>query len=266
MGASYSPTITPVPTPEALRALEIQLRMFREAHAGTAYSGFPSGQVSMVVMAPWWKSQLAAIMGSDFDNVGVAPLPRGEAGLATTAYTWFWAVDSSSPNQEEAWKFLQWLNSLHDPFEPSRMGTFLVQTGLIPGRPADVQANAEVVLDGFMAPFVHALEYSIPEPIVYRGQDIKIILQREIEAAWQGVKPPGNALLDAAADDASLPSTEVSLRVGREVLDHTRNQFVAISCMVERSPDGGNTQCVLTPDGGVFGNAPAIIRSSGPTG
>lgn len=194
---SYDYTEVLLDTPEALRALEIQLRMFREAHAGTAYSGFPSGQVSMVVMAPWWKSQLAAIMGSDFDNVGVAPLPRGEAGLATTAYTWFWAVDSSSPNQEEAWKFLQWLNSLHDPFEPSRMGTFLVQTGLIPGRPADVQANAEVVLDGFMAPFVHALEHSIPEPIVYRGQDIKIILQREIEAAWQGVKPPGNALLDA---------------------------------------------------------------------
>lgn len=184
-------------TPEALRALEIQLRMFDEGHAGTAYAGFPSGQVSMVVMSPWWKSQLAAIMGNDFANVGVAPLPRGDGGLASTAYTWFWAVDSSSPNQEEAWKFLQWLNSLDDPDEPSRMGAFLAQTGIIPGRPTDVQANAEIILDDFMAPFVQALEYSIPEPIVYRGQEIKVILQREIEAAWQGVKPPGNALLDA---------------------------------------------------------------------
>lgn len=184
-------------TPEALRALEVQMRMFNEGHAGTAYAGFSRGEVSMVVMSPWWKSQLAAIMGSDFENVGVAPLPQGEGGLASTAYTWFWAVDSSSPNQDEAWKFLQWLNSMHDPFEPSRMGTFLAQTGIIPGRPADVQANAAIVLDDFMAPFVEALDYSIPEPIVYRGQDIKLILQREIEAAWQGIKPPGNALLDA---------------------------------------------------------------------
>lgn len=184
-------------TPEALRALENQVRMFREADADIAYAGFPSGQVSMVVMAPWWKSQLAAIMGADFANVGVAPLPRGDAGLASTAYTWFWAVDSASPNQEEAWKFLQWLNGLGDPHEPSRMGTFLAQTGIIPGRPADIQANADLVLDPFMAPFVEALEYSIPEPNVYRGQDIKLILQREIEAAWTGAKPARTALIDA---------------------------------------------------------------------
>lgn len=184
-------------TPEAIRALENQVRMFREADADTLYSGFPSGQVSMVVMAPWWKSQLRSIMEEDFQNVGVAPLPRGDAGLASTAYTWFWAVDSSSPNQDEAWRFLQWLNGLDDPLEPSRMGRFLAETGIIPGRPADIEANADLVLDPFMAPFVQALEYSIPEPNVYRGQDIKLILQREIEAAWRGEKPARTALIDA---------------------------------------------------------------------
>ena len=51
--------------------------------------------------------------------------------------------------------------------------------------------------DAYTKPFVDFLESSIPEPNVYKGQEIKEILWAEIENAWYGRKAPRNALLDA---------------------------------------------------------------------
>lgn len=185
---------------EAVGALEKQVRLFEEGVTDPTvnlWGGFPSGQLAMLVMAPWWESALKTSMGDSFQDVGVAPIPAGAAGSKSVLYTWFWAVNERSQHQDEAWAFLSWLNQKKAEGETSRMGDFLVTLGIIPSRWDDIQGYPDQLFDQYTAPFISFLEDSIPEPIVYGGQEIKNIMWAEIENAWYGRKPARNALLDA---------------------------------------------------------------------
>jgi len=187
-------------TTQAVTALEKQVRLFEEGATDPTvnlWGGFPGGQIAMLVMAPWWESALKTSMGESFQDVGVAPIPAGEAGSKSILYTWFWAVNDHSQNKEAAWDFLMWLNQKRAEGNTSRMGEYLVTLGIIPSRWDDIQNNPDQLFDQYTKPFIDYLESSVPEPVVYDGQAIKNILWAEIENAWHGRKPPRTALLDA---------------------------------------------------------------------
>ena len=163
---------------------------------------FESGRAAMTIMANWWGATLrASELG--IENVGVAPIPHNEGDQSVALqYEWLWGVGKNSDHAEEAWAFLQWLNSPRDGAAASSpMGDFLTSAlNAIPGRVSDQQAHADLLNDPFVKPFVDALATSRSEPIIPGAQEIKTSLQKQIESAWFGEKSAEEALSSAAEE------------------------------------------------------------------
>jgi len=184
-------------SPQGIETLQLYADLI--ANGGTdpsisGLSGFPSGTVGMVIMAPWWRATLRAAEGIDFDTeVGVAEIPVGPSGTApsSVSYTWMFGVDAGSAHIPEAWEFLLWLNSEHEEGAGSPIGDFLVNAlGAIPSFTHDQEAFAESLGDHYLAPFVAATAYARPEQVVAGGQEVKTLLQVEIEAVLTGMTTP----------------------------------------------------------------------------
>lgn len=188
-------------SPQGIETLQLYADLVASGGTDPSINGlgnFPSGTVGMVIMAPWWRATLRAAEGVDFDTeVGVAEIPVGPSGDAPSsiAYTWLFAVDSSSPNKEAAWDFLHWMNAEHNAGEGSAIGDFLVNAlGAIPSFDHDQAAFAESMSDHYVSAFVAASAYARPEQIVAGGQEIKTLLQVEIEAVLAGMTTAEDAL------------------------------------------------------------------------
>lgn len=184
---------------EGLSALDFQVRLIKEGITDPSLNGlgmFPTGQLGMIIMAPWWEDTLKKAMGDSFQDVGVAPVPVGKSGKpATVAYSWFWGVSNLSKNKDEAWKFLQWLNTAQqEGTKGGRMGQYLVSVGIIPGRKDDLEAFPDQLNDVFTKPFIDAFAHTVAEPNIPQGQEAKTALMREIENAWFDKKTPAEAL------------------------------------------------------------------------
>src|SRR5690606_24948917 len=83
---------------------------------GNEVKDFAAGGSAMAIMANWNEGGLRAAIPEDFDNtIGVAPIPHDEGTPGgTMLYSFFWAVDSTSKVQPEAWALLKWLNEPRD--------------------------------------------------------------------------------------------------------------------------------------------------------
>lgn len=192
-------TGTNLTAPEAVAVLEGQVELYRRGitDATVAIEDFAGGAVAMVTMATWYEATLRAAFGEDFtDIVGVAPIPGGD-DWRSLQYAFFYGVDATSPSQEEAWAFLQWLNSPRSEGEPSCMGAMLFELGALSGNKQDLENAGESVSDAFTAPFAAALDRSIPEPVVMQSSEISSILQTWILRAWNGDVTAEEALAGA---------------------------------------------------------------------
>lgn len=189
-----------------VQTLQLEMDMIKSGavDTGLGQPDFVAGKVAMTIMANWWGATLRTGVPGGIENIGVAPIPHSANGTSSTLqYSWAWGVDKNSKNANEAWKFLQWLNSPQGG-KSSPMGDYLT-TGLnaIPGRTSDQQAHADRLNDPFVKPFVDALKTARTEAIIPGAQEIKTSLQKQIEAAWFGQKSAKQAL-DTAADEANL--------------------------------------------------------------
>lgn len=194
-------TVAEFNSPQGIETLQLYADLVANGGTDASINGlgnFPSGTVGMVIMAPWWRASLRAAEGVDFETeVGVAEIPVGPSGDAPSsiAYTWLFAVDSNSPNKEAAWDFIHWMNAEHSEGEGSAIGDFLVNAlGAIPSFDHDQAAFAESMSDHYVSAFVAASAYARPEQIVAGGQEIKTLLQVEIEAVLAGMTTPEEAL------------------------------------------------------------------------
>ena len=203
-GGSYlseDRTVAEFNSPQGLETLQLYADLISSGGTDPSINGlgdFPSGTVGMVIMAPWWRATLRAAEGIDFETeVGVAEIPVGPSGdsPSSIAYTWLFAVDSSSPNKAAAWDFIHWMNAEHADGAGSAIGDFLVNAlGAIPSFDHDQAAFAESMSDHYVSAFVAASAYAQPEQIVAGGQEIKTLLQVEIEAVLAGMTTPEEAL------------------------------------------------------------------------
>ncbi len=167
---------------------------------------FPNGTVGMIIMANWWRATLMASENIDYETeVGVAPVPVGPSGTGTStlAYNWLYGVDAGSEHIEAAWDFVRWLNTPRAEGESSPAGDFLVnELGAIPSLLFDQEAFAEDLGDHFLTPFVESTAYARQEPLIPGSQEIKTLLQTELEALFTGMTDP-QSLLDYVVPEAN---------------------------------------------------------------
>ena len=194
-------TVAEFNSPQGIETLQLYADLVASGGTDPSINGlgdFPSGTVGMVIMAPWWRATLRAAEGIDFDTeVGVAEIPVGPSGDAPSsiAYTWLFAVDDNSPNKAAAWDFIHWVNAEQEEGQGSAIGDFVVNAlGAIPSFDHDQAAFAESMSDHYVSGFVAASAYARPEQIVAGGQEIKTLLQVEIEAVLTGMTTPEDAL------------------------------------------------------------------------
>ncbi|MFJ4467823.1 ABC transporter substrate-binding protein [Streptomyces sp. NPDC089424] len=167
------------------------------------YKAFRSGQVAMVVSAGWWTGSLKTLMGEEYRDVGVAPLPLPAAdGKRATLSTGFMlGVNAAGRHPAAAWEFLRWLNTEKvrvEGAEPggraTRMSSLQVSAGSLTGRADDMRTLLGAHSDANLRPFLDALAYSVPEPNVPGAQQAKSLLRKNIEALWTGQQSVDQAL------------------------------------------------------------------------
>lgn len=175
------------------------------------YKAFPSGQVAMVVSAGWWTGSLKTLMGKDYGDVGVAPLPVPEADdkRATLSTGFMLGVNAASEHPREAWEFLRWLNTEKVSVKSAgksagkgagkgaaatRMSSLQVSVGSLTGRADDMRTLLGEGTDPNLRPFLDALAYAVPEPNVPGAQQAKSLLRKNIEALWTGQQSVDEAL------------------------------------------------------------------------
>jgi multiple sugar transport system substrate-binding protein len=184
---------------EAIEALEAELKLFKNGATDPAASvwTFPTGNVAMMIMAPWYETALKLGFKDEYEaTVGVAPMPYLKKP-ATAGYTWFVAVDNASKNKKAAWDFIRWM-TLQDAGGFTRMGELMAKNiGSIPPNKQDIAFFKAELNDLYTSVFVKELENTYQEPNVAQGQEIKTILMREIVEAWNGRKTAEQALSDA---------------------------------------------------------------------
>jgi multiple sugar transport system substrate-binding protein len=197
-------TATAFDSPEGVETLQLYADLLDDGGMDMSVAGWelPNGIVGMVVMANWWRATLRASEAIDYDTeVGVAPVPVGPSGSEsmTLSYNWLWSVDASSRNPDAAWEFLHCLNTEAEPGHGSPSGQFLVEAlGAIPSFVFDQEAHADALSDFFLQAFVDSTHAAKPEPVVAGGQEVKTILQGEIESVLIGASDPASALRTAA--------------------------------------------------------------------
>lgn len=189
------------PAGRAVFALEHRLVAEGASDPGVnVYKAFPSGQVAMVISAGWWTGSLKPLMGGDYREVGVAPVPVPEADdrRATLSTGFMLGVNTASRHPREAWEFLRWLNSekarVKKGAAATRMSVLQVSVGSLTGRADDMRTLLGAGGDPNLRPFLDALAYAVPEPNGPGAQRAKSLLRENIEALWTGQQSVDEAL------------------------------------------------------------------------
>ncbi|MEU9992578.1 ABC transporter substrate-binding protein [Streptomyces sp. NPDC048045] len=197
---------TAIDSPAGRAVFELERRLVvggASAPGVNVYKAFASGQVAMVVSAGWWTGTLKSVMGKDYREVGVAPVPVPGAGdkRATLSTGFMLGVNTASRHPREAWEFLRWLNaekagvkSTRKGATATRMSSLQVSVGSLTGRADDMRTLLRRGGDPNLRPFLDALAYAVPEPNVPGAQQAKSLLRKNIEALWTGQQSVDEAL------------------------------------------------------------------------
>ncbi|MEV6836188.1 ABC transporter substrate-binding protein [Streptomyces sp. NPDC051133] len=197
---------TAIDSPAGRAVFDLEHRLVTEGASApgvNVYKAFASGQVAMVISAGWWTGSLKEVMGTDYRDVGVAPVPVPEAdGRRATLSTGFMlGVNTASRHPREAWEFLHWLNSDKAAVKSggkgataTRMSALQVSVGSLTGRADDMSTLLKAGADPNLRPFLDALAYAVPEPNGPGAQAAKSLLRKNIEALWTGQQSVDEAL------------------------------------------------------------------------
>ncbi|PZX17059.1 multiple sugar transport system substrate-binding protein [Palleronia aestuarii] len=191
-------------SPEAVDALSLMAGLTQDDITDLSVDAydFPAGGIGMMIMANWFKSEIAAGFGDAFaQDVVASAIPMGEE-WRTLQYAFFMGVDSNSDRPEEAWALVRHLNEPRDG-GPSCMGEMLAGLGALTANEADNAALPEP--DAFTAPFVAALAEgrAISQPNVMQSAEIEGMMAQTIERVMAGEAEPEPALsgLDVEVED-----------------------------------------------------------------
>ncbi|RWZ58782.1 ABC transporter substrate-binding protein [Halobacillus fulvus] len=123
-------------------------------------------------------------------NVGVAPLPEGDAGSAAALGGWMTAINAYSENKEEAWEFLKFMTG------PEGQKISAIYGGLAPTLPElfedeeILEANPFFQEEGFQ----NALESAVSRPVAPNYPEVSEVIQINVSRAIAGEVTPEEAV------------------------------------------------------------------------
>ncbi len=84
--------------------------------ATSPFQDLSSGVQSMAITYPWALDQVKEANPEVYEQLAVVPLPQVDAAKppVNRIYGYFWAVNSASKQQVEAWKFISYLSAQHE--------------------------------------------------------------------------------------------------------------------------------------------------------
>ncbi|WP_052947413.1 ABC transporter substrate-binding protein [Aneurinibacillus tyrosinisolvens] len=187
-------------------ALNPEMSQSNASTTGGYQNNFELEKTAMIIMANWWKGDLEATMKDKYKNVATAPIPVGPSGTKPISvfYSWLYSVNAKGNNQEEAWKFLHWLNTAKAEGQSSRQGDWLINQGILPSRTDDQKAHKDKLDDPFIKTYVDLLKDAKPFPNVMNGAEITAALQKQIEGVVFGQSAPADALKNAESQINNL--------------------------------------------------------------
>lgn len=117
----------------------------------TDEDAFVTEQSAMFLNGPWQKSNFEE-SAPNLPYKAILPL-EGPAGRVASSYVWFWVVSAKATpqEQEEAWRFIQWLSA------PEQYASIYRNVGLIP---ITNELPSELEDDVWVQTFNEGLEYS----------------------------------------------------------------------------------------------------------
>ncbi len=191
-------------SPEAIKGFTLKVDLYRKykVEAGAWQSGaippdagFRNGKYAMIFDGPWSIKSLNEL-GL---NYGVALIPAGPAGSATSIGGTNMVIPVGAKHKENAIKFLKYLLSAEtQAFWANQLGQIPVNMEALP--------MIDTTKHPYLPVFIKQMKYARPRPPVPNYGDFERIFNPEMEAALKGLKTPAEALKAA---------TE---RVNREVL------------------------------------------------
>ncbi|GII77098.1 ABC transporter substrate-binding protein [Sphaerisporangium rufum] len=202
-------TATAFNSPAGVKALTTWVDLLRaKAAPATSYAqagsfdgapAFAAGTVAMIVNGQWAVPTFQKA-GVDF---GVAPMPAGAAGTATSLGIGVAALLKTDPAAEKAGlAFLKFLST------PERGAYLAAKSGGLPSDPAQLEQPAlkeKIAADPTYEVFAEAEKTGKVRPITPAYNAISQALWTEINAALKGRKTPQEALAAAAREgDAAL--------------------------------------------------------------
>lgn len=85
--------------------------------ATVPFQDLATGTQSMAIVYPWSMDQIAETNPDTYADLKVVPLPQLDtASPSSRVYAYYWAVNKASKQQEESWKFVQFLSEHSEDF------------------------------------------------------------------------------------------------------------------------------------------------------
>jgi ABC-type sugar transport system, periplasmic component len=176
------------------------IRKYKIASLTPPQNGFMTGLVAMTMTGPWDIPNFASNKNLDF---GIAPLPAGPAGNATSIGGTNNFIFKTTPEKEKAaWDFLMWMA------KPDNIAKFAIGYGTIPVRKG---AQNEQVWKDYLAKYpglqvhIDSYKYGRYRPYsILTYEQISNVVSAHVEAAIFGKESAEDAMKKAYTESKPL--------------------------------------------------------------
>ncbi|AHY47262.1 ABC-type sugar transport system periplasmic component [Rubrobacter radiotolerans] len=196
------PNNVTIDSPESVEGLSMERRMIESGAAPDAIvtyteeecqGSFLNGNAVFCRNWPYMYALGADESASNItqDQIGVAPLPRGEGGESVSGLggaNYYITATSDQETQDAAWEFVRYMS------ESVQQRTFALEASLLPTRSALYEDQE--ILDA--VPVVslagEALERTVPRPVSPYYSDMSVNMAEQFNASLSGSIPPEEAV------------------------------------------------------------------------
>jgi multiple sugar transport system substrate-binding protein len=194
-----------IDSPEAIRAAEFYVELAQKyappdylpSNSWDGRVTFASGKAAMYIAGNWFAGNTIAEFPDIEGDWASAPLPRGDAGCATTLAGDSLVVLGDSEQQDAAWLWIEYLS------RPENMTTWTIgeeTTTLLPPRQSLLQSDQLTSHDkGFLQGFADDMECAVVDTVEQpKYPEIENVLNEELGKAMIGEQTAEEAIQNTA--------------------------------------------------------------------